>query len=86
MLDVKTSVGLADQTVQVSTVSLYSGRGFETALFFEDGGWETVEWYPTVDKAIAGHGAWSRGAVIGYVLSALKAQRQLDYIIEGEEV
>lgn len=44
--------------VKVSTVALWTGRGYETALFWRAGWCEVVDWYPTEDLALAGHAAW----------------------------
>jgi hypothetical protein len=89
MFHIREDVTVDGQTVEVSTVDLSMpevgivGKGFETCLFFEDGESEVVEWYPTQERARVGHEAWSHPAVVGYVKAALKAQRQLNYIIEG---
>jgi hypothetical protein len=77
MFHVVNKVALSDQTVEVSTVDLsvpeagIVGKGFETCIFFEDGESEVVEWYPSVNSAIAGHTAWCRPPVVSYVIHSL---------------
>jgi hypothetical protein len=91
MFHVVNKVVLSDQTVEVSTVDLsvpeagIVGKGFETCLFFENGESEVVEWYSTIDRAIAGHAVWNRPPVISYVLTALAADRWPIQRTEGSE-
>lgn len=80
MFHVVNKVVLSDQTVEVSTVDLSMpevgivGKGFETCIFFEDGESEVVEWYTTVDSAIAGHAAWCRPSIVSYVIHSISGR------------